>query len=182
MLCARGGIQIDRNSAGHNHWRVIAEVKVARDAIDHGDGGEKNDACQPTAVESEGSAREPEGPHGVALNNGRMAADTADCEAEDERLARLPAKVEAPADPQRARAQIGGGEEKAEGKRDDEAHAAGGRIERLHDGVDCGKAKHRSRWPYRADEALERVAAVGELLRQGGCREKCGVGYEPAPG
>ena len=33
MLRARGRIQIDRNSAGHNHRRVVAEVQIARDAI-----------------------------------------------------------------------------------------------------------------------------------------------------
>ena len=43
VLRARGGVQVDRDSAGHDHGRVIAEIEIARDAIDHRDGSEKNE-------------------------------------------------------------------------------------------------------------------------------------------
>ena len=93
----------------------------------------------------------------------------------------LPAEVEAPADPQGARAQIGRGEQKREYHGDGEAGVVRSRRERLHDGVDGRKTQRGSRRPYRADKALEGIAAKGDLLSQRGQRKECRIGHEPAP-
>src|ERR1700722_7146060 len=107
MLRARGSIQVDGDTSAHNHRRVIAKVQVARNAKDNRNRSQKNNQCQPTAIESVCPPGKPEWPHGVALHHRRMARDAANRESEDECTTRLPCKVETPAYPQCTRAQIG---------------------------------------------------------------------------
>ena len=110
-----------------------------------------------------------------------MTGDAADGEPEEQGAAGLPAEVEAPADPQGAGAQIARGEDEPEHEGDGKAGVACSRHERLQDGVDGGKAQCRSRGTDGAYEALEGVAAKGDLLSQSGQRKECRVGHEPAP-
>ena len=172
MLGAGGGIEVHGNAAGHDDGSVVAEVEIAGDAEDHGQRGEEDEEGDPAAVQAEAAAGEPEGAHGVALDDGGMAVDAADGEAEEQGAAGLPAKVEPPAEPEGPGAQVGRGEQQAERDGDADAGAAGTRQQRLHDGVIGGESERRAEGAHRADEALESVAAKGNLFSQRGEREE----------
>ncbi len=73
MLGARGGIKVHGDACRDDHGGVVAEVEIAGDAEDDGKGQKQEEECDPTAFEAESAAGKPEGSHGVALDDGRMA-------------------------------------------------------------------------------------------------------------
>src|SRR6185437_7249032 len=118
MLCACCSIQVHGNACWYKQRRVIAEIQVARDAEEHGKRRHQYREGDPSAVQPEAAAGQPERSHRIALNYRRVSVQALDGEAEDQGLAGLPSEIQSPAQPKCARAQISCGKQEAE----DEGH------------------------------------------------------------
>ena len=102
VLLAGCGVEIDRDAGRNDHGGVVFVVQVAGEAVDDWNCGKEDEEGYPGAVKTIAAAGEPEGTHGVTLDDGRVVVDAADGEAEDEGAAGLPSEVDSPADPEGA--------------------------------------------------------------------------------
>src|ERR1700752_1457807 len=114
MLTARSRIDVHRDSSGNDNGSVVAEIEVAGNAVNHWKSKEKHEAGKPAGVDSKAATGEPEGSHRVTFNDGRMAADAAHGQSEDEGLRGLPGEINSPTHPEGAGTQIGRSEQEAE--------------------------------------------------------------------
>ena len=105
MLSLGGRFQIHRSSAPNEHRHVVPEIKFPGNAIHRRKSDHQNGQRNPASVQTVAPpACYPAGAHpGSAFNNGGVAAHTAYRQTKNERPARLPAKVQSPTHPQRAR-------------------------------------------------------------------------------
>src|SRR5690242_16668893 len=100
MLPARRPIQVNRNATRDNLRRVVTELKLAGDPVNDGNQREHDEKSEPARLQPEAAPGEPERSGRVALHHRRVASVPAHGETEDQRPARLPAEIEAPAHPQ----------------------------------------------------------------------------------
>src|SRR6202046_2100284 len=105
MLAARGRVKIDGNACRDNDWGVITEVEIPRDTVEHGEDRKQDEARHPTAVEAVTATGDPERPHRIALDDGRVAADSTESKTEDESATGFPGEVQTPAKPKCAGAE-----------------------------------------------------------------------------
>ena len=181
MLTPGGRVQIDRNAAGNDHWGVVAEVQIAGDAVNEGEGHEQKNEGHPASIEAIAAAGEPEWAHGITAHDRRMAVDTADGQPEEQGAAGFPAEVDAPTDPQGPGADVGRGEQKAEHHGNCDAGVVRSKNQGLHDGVEGRIAQRGAQRAHGVGKTLESIAAKGNLFRQGSQGEECGIGQEPCP-
>ena len=79
VLGAGGCIEIDGDSAWDEDGRVITEIEIAGNPVNDWKSCEKDQTGEPAGVDTVAAAGKPERSHGIAFNDGRVAADTSNC-------------------------------------------------------------------------------------------------------
>src|SRR6202522_1239788 len=136
MLFARGGVDIDGDSARDDLWCVVQEVEIAGDAANQRNCGKHDEQREPATVQPEAAAGKPEPAHGVSFNDAEGRAVAADGEAEEQGAAGLPAEIESPTHPERSCPQVCRGKHETEGNRDKNAGCVCTGLETFQQGIE----------------------------------------------